>query len=158
VTVDVLGRCVYVANDASSNISAYHIAENGALTPVAGSPFPGKKPVSVAVDFWGRFLYAANEFGGVSAYCIRENGALTSVAGSPFPTGRGSPGSIAVDFWGRFVYAPNWDDSNVPAFRIGTDGALTPVVGSPFPAGISPHSIAITVTTHDEDDEQDDEN
>jgi 6-phosphogluconolactonase (cycloisomerase 2 family) len=87
----------------------------------------------MAVDFWGRFLYAANEFGGVSAYCIGESGALTSVAGSPFPTGRDSPASIAVDFWGRFVYAPNWDDSNVPAFCIGTDGALTPVVGRPSP-------------------------
>jgi hypothetical protein len=60
---------------------------------------------------------------------------------------------VAVDFWGRFLYPPNWDDSNVPASRIGTDGALTPVVGSPFPAGLTPHSIAITVTTHEEDDE-----
>ena len=31
---------VYVANAGSNNVSAYRIGPNGALTPVAGSPFP----------------------------------------------------------------------------------------------------------------------
>ena len=40
---------VYVANFLSNNVSAYRIGENGALTPVAGSPFPaGNEPISVA--------------------------------------------------------------------------------------------------------------
>jgi 6-phosphogluconolactonase len=42
---------VYVANFFSNNISAYRIGENGALTAVAGSPFPaGSRPISVAVS------------------------------------------------------------------------------------------------------------
>ena len=44
----------------TDNISAYKIGSDGALTPIAGSPFPaGSKPDSVAVDSKGRFLSAA---------------------------------------------------------------------------------------------------
>ena len=77
---------VYVVNTGANNVSAYRIAENGALTPVTGSPFPtGIDPFSVAA---GRFVYVANAgSNNVSAYRITENGALTPVAGSPFPTG-----------------------------------------------------------------------
>jgi 6-phosphogluconolactonase (cycloisomerase 2 family) len=87
----------YVANDGSNNISAYHIAENGALTPVAGSPFiAGSAPRSVAVDLLGRFVYVANfSSSDISAYRIAPNGALTAVSGSPF-TGVGYPASVAV--------------------------------------------------------------
>jgi hypothetical protein len=41
---------VYVANFSSSNVSAYSIGANGALTPVPGSPFAaGILPRSVAI-------------------------------------------------------------------------------------------------------------
>ena len=81
---------VYVANAGSNNVSAYRIAESGALTPVAGSPFPaGSDPRSLAVDLFGLFVYVANAASNnVSAYSIGPNGALTPVAGSPFPAGR----------------------------------------------------------------------
>jgi 6-phosphogluconolactonase len=49
VGVDLFGRFVYVGNGLASNISAFRIGANGALTPVAGSPFPtGILPRSVA--------------------------------------------------------------------------------------------------------------
>jgi len=109
-----------VANSGSNDVSAYRIGPHfcpgtsrhfpfsdsslGALTPVAGSPFPaGAGPLSVAVDPWGRFAYVANNgSNNVSAYSVGENGALTPVAGSPFPAGA-SPFSVAVDSWGRFA-------------------------------------------------------
>jgi len=52
VTVDPSGSFVYVANYGdgivASNVSAYSIESNGALTPVAGSPFTaGTGPVSI---------------------------------------------------------------------------------------------------------------
>jgi 6-phosphogluconolactonase len=51
MALDLFGRFVYVANSGSNNISAYRIGESGALTPVAGSPFPaGDFPASVAVS------------------------------------------------------------------------------------------------------------
>jgi len=41
LTVDPTGQFVYVANEVSDNISAYTLGgSTGALTPIAGSPFP----------------------------------------------------------------------------------------------------------------------
>ena len=89
----------YVANcgspcvgaDGLDNVSAYTIdGTTGALTPVAGSPFPaGVGPTSVTVDATGQFAYVANAgSSNVSAYAIdTTTGALTPVAGSPFATG-----------------------------------------------------------------------
>jgi 6-phosphogluconolactonase len=93
--VDLLGEFVYVANQGNSsvsgsnNVSAYRIAENGALTPVAKSPFAaGNTPYSVGVDLFGRFVYVGNVLtSNISAFRIGANGVLTPVAGSPFPTG-----------------------------------------------------------------------
>ena len=67
---------VYVANAGSNNVSAYRIAESGALTPVAGSPFPaGSDPRSLAVDLFGLFVYVANAASNnVSAYSIVQTG------------------------------------------------------------------------------------
>jgi 6-phosphogluconolactonase (cycloisomerase 2 family) len=43
------GRFIYVANKFSGDVSGYEIEENGALTPITGSPFPaGAGPDSVA--------------------------------------------------------------------------------------------------------------
>jgi 6-phosphogluconolactonase len=125
-----LSKFVYLANSFSNNISAYRIGQNGALKPLAGSPFP-LDAGSMTVDFLGRFLYVAAG-STVSAYHIAENGALTPVAGSPFPGHR--PVSMAVDFWGRFLYAAN-EFGGVSAYCIGESGALTSVAGSPFPTG-----------------------
>ena len=136
---------VYVANAGSNNVSAYRIAENGALTPVAGSPFPaGSDPRSLAVDLFGLFVYVANAASNnVSAYSIGPNGALTPVAGSPFPAGS-DPRSLAVDLLGRFVYVANGHQFNVSAYRIAENGVLTPVAGSPFGStGIFPDSVAV---------------
>ena len=148
VAVDLFGRFVYVANQAAGsvgNVSAYRIEPaTGALRPVAGSPFAaGIQPLSVAVDFFGRFVYVANNGSfpfsnsGVSAYRIGDNGALTPVHGSPFATGK-EPASVAVDLLGRFVYVANSFSNNVSAYRIDDYGALTAVAGSPFAAGSQP--------------------
>src|ERR1700738_1273292 len=141
---------LYMANTDGNSISAYHIEGNGTLMRVAGSPFPsGKWPVSVAVDFLGRFLYTANMYDDtVSAYRIGWNGVLTRLA----DTSAGSmPKSVAVDPFRRLVYVTNLDGTGIPgyggtvghvsAYRIGVNGALTPVSGSALPAGFSPLSV-----------------
>ena len=101
VAVDILGRFVYVANGGdfpafNGSVSAYRIAENGSLTPIAGSPFPtGRSSSSVAVDHLGRFVYVANAgSNNVSAYRLDDNGSLIPVPGSPFPVGN-EPESVA---------------------------------------------------------------
>jgi 6-phosphogluconolactonase len=91
-----VSRFVYVANAGSNNVSAFRIAESGALTPVVGSPFPtGSDPRSLAVDLFRRFVCVANALSNnVWVYRIGANGALMPVAGSPFPAGS-DPRSLA---------------------------------------------------------------
>jgi 6-phosphogluconolactonase len=94
--VDPWGRFLYVSNYFDGVFSAYQIAANGTLTPVAGSPFlTGPNSGSVVVDPLGRFVYLVNLFDIVSGYRIAGNGALTPLPGSPFLTGF-SPSSMAV--------------------------------------------------------------
>src|SRR4029077_9560010 len=93
----------YVANSGDNNVSGYRInPTTGALTPIAGSPFPaGGEPQSVAVDPSGTLAYVAN-FGDntVSGYKINLlTGALTPIGS--VEAGR-SPNSVAVDPSGKF--------------------------------------------------------
>jgi hypothetical protein len=88
----------YVANFYSNLVSAYSIGSNGALTPVAGSPFgedAAVGPVSVAVDPTAKFAYVTNSSDNVSAYRIGSDGTLTPIPGSPFGAGR-QPISVAI--------------------------------------------------------------
>jgi len=99
VAVDPSGKFVYVTNESSDNVSGYTInPSTGALTAIAGSPFPaGRSPRSVAVDPGDRFAYVAN-FGSdsISGYDIdASTGALRAMAGSPFATS-GEPSSVAI--------------------------------------------------------------
>src|SRR5260370_6457953 len=84
-------NCKFVNSSGSNNVSAYTMyGTTGALTPVAGSPFPaGSYPASVTVDATGQFAYVANLYSNnVSAYTIdRTTGAMTPVATSALPAG-----------------------------------------------------------------------
>jgi 6-phosphogluconolactonase len=146
VTVDPLGRFVYVANFLGG-VSAYTInGSTGALRAVAGAPFAaGLQPWSVTVDPSGRFAYVTNSGDStVSAYTINgSTGALSVVAGSPFAAGN-FPFSVAVDPSGQFAYVANEGDDNVSAYAINSStGALRPVAGSPFASGQFPYSLAV---------------
>jgi DNA-binding beta-propeller fold protein YncE len=61
VAIDPTGKFVYVTNrrseDVSADVSAYHIDQkNGAITPVAGSPFAaGESPTGIAITPNGKF-------------------------------------------------------------------------------------------------------
>jgi 6-phosphogluconolactonase (cycloisomerase 2 family) len=164
IAVDPKGRFAYAVNVASDTISAYAIDGNtGALTPVPGSPFPqdpipnGERPVSVAIDPSGKFVFAANYYNEtVRAYQIdQDTGALTQAPGSPFPAGI-NPESVTVDLNGQFVYVANGyhgGNGTVSAYSIDrTSGSLTPVPGSPFavPNGnfFSGGSIPRSLTVH----------
>jgi len=160
LTVDPAGRFVYVANGYRGSpgiVSAFTIdANSGALTPVAGSPFPvptdpkssfGQSlPNSVTVDPSGGILYITDSWqADIWAYAIAEStGALTLFPGSPFPAQYG-PFSITVIPRGKFAYSSN--TGTVSAFTIArTTGALTPVPGSPFPAGFYSVSVGLSPT------------
>ncbi len=154
LAVDPSGRFLYVANcgtlgcgSGAGGVSAYTIdSGTGALTPIAGSPFPaGMIPVGVAIDPAGKFVYVVNHGSdNTSGFAIDQaTGALTPIEGSPFPTGMG-PAQMAIDPTGQFAYVSNCGNTgnchvirpgSVSAYSIDSaTGALGPVTGSPFPA------------------------
>jgi len=144
------GPFVYVANNASSSVSAY-VAEltTGSLSPVSGSPFSaGRGPSSVAVDPSSQFVYVTNQTDGtVSAWKIDQTatnpGTLAAIAGSPFAAGSG-PVAIVIDAYDRFVYVANNADNTVSGYTINpATGALVAIAGSPYAAGTGPDSLAV---------------
>ena len=146
---------VYVTNGGDSTVSGYTIdPSTGALTPIAGSPFPADAgpssgPSAMAVDPSGKFAYVANSgLGTVSGYTIDSStGALTSIAGSPFAGGIFELGlrSMTVDPSGKFAYvANNANGNNVLGYMINpSTGALTPITGSPFIVGSLTEFVAV---------------
>lgn len=111
----------------------------GALTSIAGSPFPfgsaNSGPLLVALTPNGKFAYigvlkeSINCTGGISAYSINAGtGALTLVPGSASPTLAVS--SIVVHPSGHFLYSISFNCSSpsaiISAFSInGATGALS---------------------------------
>ena len=82
----------YVANRNSNNISAYTInTSSGALTEIAGSPFPIGYYYynAIAVTPTGKFIYVPNSMtDNISALAISpRSGSMTAIAGSPFTEG-----------------------------------------------------------------------
>jgi hypothetical protein len=137
-----------VTNQSSSNLYAFDIAANGALSPVPGSPFTaGTSSFGVAITPDGRHAYVPNNAGdSVFAYDIAPNGALSPTLGSPFGNAGGSPISVALTPGGNRLYVGD-QDSTVAAFDVAANGTLAPVAGSPFPAGVTgPDLESVSIT------------
>jgi 6-phosphogluconolactonase len=129
------GKYIYVSDEAKG-IRAFSINGMGALTEIAGSPFPaGNEPFGVSVDLVGRFLYTANFVSNdVSGFSVDANtGKLSPVPGSPFAVGA-APARAVVDTLGLYLYVPDSFDNTARAFSINENGSLSAVPGSPFAA------------------------
>ena len=121
----------------------------GALTPLAGSPYPASSgPIGMTVHPSGKFLYVADfNSNTVSGYAIDASGGLSAVPGSPFPSGT-FPIAVAVDPSGKFLYSANYESNDVSGYTISaTTGRLTTMASSPFKAGpAGPHAVAVDPT------------
>ena len=162
IAVDSLGRFVFVANQAASGISVFTIAANGALSPVAGSPFASTNPFGLAVNPAGTVLFATNfpdsmtsDLNTVSSFQISAGGALTAVAGSPFSTsnfaGFASSLGLAADPTGKFLFVGDHMAQSVVPFSIGAGGTLAAVSALPTPAAgctVSCHNNPLRLTVH----------
>lgn len=112
----------------TSSISASAKAgQTGALSPVAGSPFPDRlEGGRMAVDALGRFLFVLNPTtDGISMFQINSStGALTEAPSSPFAAGKtinlnqapSLPVSLATEKSGKYLYVGytggNFSDSS----------------------------------------------
>jgi 6-phosphogluconolactonase len=129
---------------APSTFPLIKIESNGALSPVAGSPFrAGGGPFSVAIDPNGKFAYVTSGTDNdVWGYTIdATSGALKKAKKSPFAAGSGSF-DVAIDPTDTFAYVVNDGSNNVSAYDIRSNGALTQVAGSPFSTDTGPEGVA----------------
>src|SRR5215510_9623087 len=131
-------KFLIVANGASMTISVFSIAANGALTAVAGSPFPSGAASSLdsaKVTSDGKFLAVSSALrvpGNIFMFSISAAGALAPAPGSP-TTAAGAAG-IDCNCASRqlFVALDGVANSRVDVFDIGLTGSLTRIMGSPF--------------------------
>jgi len=130
---------LYAANtgDPNGSISAFSIAANGVLTPVAGSPFATVSGGGPAGFYdGGNVLYVAlKNANAVAAFTIAADGSLSPIAGSPFPAGGGTSSLTGAD---GFLFATNSLDGTISSYAMDPySGNLTQVSGSPFTASIA---------------------
>ncbi|MCC6198423.1 MAG: beta-propeller fold lactonase family protein [Burkholderiales bacterium] len=134
--IDPSGTFLYAVSINNNAVAAFAIdAATGALTRLAGSPYPtAANPSSVAVDPTGRFVYVATSAfktfaSTISAYAIdAATGALAPLPGSPYAVPDYAY-SVAVDPLGRFAYLTTADSLQAYAINPAT-GVLKPV-GAP---------------------------
>jgi 6-phosphogluconolactonase len=136
---------LYADDVVNGGIDAFSISSSGALSEIAGSPFPMPSGWSnfdvdrIVVAPTGKFLYVpdapANTVVGFTIDAT--TGALTPMS-SPFPAGS-TPQQAVVTPSGKFLYVSNVNDPNggVSAYMIDVStGTLTSIAGSPFVATI----------------------
>ncbi len=143
VIVNAAGTLLFAVNQGSDTIAVFHIAADGSLAPVRGSPFRsgGTAPGSLGIS--GDILVVANK----AQDGVRD---LTKAAadyatfrvagdGSLHPTGstfrlppRSSPTQEFVAPGGRLVFTTE-ETGLVRAFRLTTNGTLIQAPGSPYP-------------------------
>jgi len=135
---------------ASNQVTVQSIALNGALSPIAGSPFigPGSNSNVVVLSPDDSKLFVSNQSSNtVTVFSVASSGALTLVPGSPFPApGSLAPSGMATNQAGTFLYTADVNNE-INGFSIASNGALTSVPGSPFsngfPGGFGLLSLAV---------------
>ncbi len=143
------GRYLYVANQGANSLTAF--AFWGELfemtTQYVGSGYPdaspyliGAKPIALAVDPMGLYLYVVCDDNTVRVYSIDSSsgGHITKVASSALPA---TPTSVASDATGRFLYVGDAAGDITPFGVDPGTGALTALTPSVLPAAVTAISV-----------------
>lgn len=145
--IDPRGRTVWVSSDggiagSTGSVTVFSVnSTTGALTQRAAVPIGGR-PVALAFDPTGRFVYVAGFSGdGVTAIAVNTTTGLPSSFIGTIAAGT-NPQSIKVDATGRFVYVSNATSNTISQFSISsTTGSLT-FVPPAVPAGGQPAGLS----------------
>ncbi len=126
------GKFLMAANAGSNNVTVFSIASGGALTPIAGSPFPLlSQPDGITVSPNGSFLAVGEGFQ-VEMLSIASDGSLTSIGGFP-TTGTGFLAGVDINCTSSLLYGGEANPNTaVDGYSIAPSGSLTPLPGSPF--------------------------
>jgi len=152
VIVNPKRTLLFAVNSSSDTIAIFHVHADGALVPVAGSPFPSNGSAPSSLGLAGRTLIVANkaqdgvrDLRGVrpnyTSFRVRSDGSLSK----PVSTIQVPPGSSPLQAYvtpDAKVLISSEETGVFRAFRIGPDGRLTQGPGSPvrlpksaFPGG-----------------------
>ncbi len=127
----------------NSTLQAFTINHTGgALTPIAGTPFPAPGADSAISDPKGRFLFVGDEFAGqIAVFQIDQTTGALTTTGTFQSFNMVSADSLAVDGNGKFLYVGQGSTTPlipIVAFSIDQNtGALTEIAGSPFNLGVA---------------------
>lgn len=141
------GRFLYTPSFGLNRIFGYRIAENGAITPIDGSPFMqgflgGWSAIAVAPD--GRHLYLLG-LGVILSFSIGEDGKLTPVPGSPFPAQQIFSVDLQITPDGKYLYANDYVVSQITGYSLDSEGKVTPLPQGAVPTGgLTPQGMAIS--------------
>ncbi|HEY4902616.1 MAG TPA: beta-propeller fold lactonase family protein [Candidatus Sulfotelmatobacter sp.] len=93
VVVDPSGTYMYVANEGSNNVTAYTVASDGSISPLATPTFAtGTQPSFLVMDPNGKYLLVGNQSSGIEVFSL-STGDLDTV--TTFATGS-NPSSLAI--------------------------------------------------------------
>ena len=160
LAVNPSGKVLYANNFPDSmaadlnSVSAFQIASNGALSPLAGSPSPTANSsgfassIGMAIDPQGKFLFVADHMAQaiVPFDIAASTGALTPAASLPTPAASCGVGChnnslrVTVHPNDQFVYATNVQAGTVSAFTI-VIGGLSHIAD--FSTGQHPFGVAL---------------
>ena len=153
VSLAVHGDLVYVANEGNgtsgSNYTGFRLADDGRLTPLAGSTIPlpptalpgdilfngtGKNLIGIEVGTTDPSTFL------IDSFMVGADGRLTPAAGSPFPAEAAGPfGSAFSPADPHHLYVSNahggTDNGSVSAFSVNPNAKVKSITGSPFADG-----------------------
>ncbi len=141
LVVNASRTLLFAVNQGSDSIAAFHIADDGSLTPVAGSPFAsgGVAPASVGVS--GDILVVANKASdgirnlenvapNYTTFAIQADGSLKPTGSTYTLPVRSSPTQAFVAPGGRLLFGT--EESGVfRGFQLSPGGDLALATGSP---------------------------
>jgi 6-phosphogluconolactonase (cycloisomerase 2 family) len=154
IAVDPTSHYLYIASS-GSHVAGFSINQTtGALTALAGSPYPAGTGANGIPAFSpnAQFLYVIDQSaaGGVSGYSVNPTtGVLTPITGSPFTTGA-DPDWISLTPDGKYAYVANTGaltSAAISAFAVNpTTGALTPLATPMYSADGHPTYLNISAS------------
>lgn len=153
LVVDATHHLLLAVNQGSDTVAVFHIAADGSLDPVTGSPFPsgGKAPAAIGVN--GNLVVVVNkaqdgirDLSKVSpdytTFRLGADGALIPTGFSVPAAPGSSPTQALISPDGHLVFGAE-ESGPLRVFLLGANGSLTPAPGSGTlpPASAFPRSI-----------------
>lgn len=145
IAVDPSGTHLYVASQGSNLVGGFEVDANGALKPIAGSPFStsgtGEYGDDVVINASGTFVYVQDHVNIYTYGVSTGTGALTLVQTIAGP---GGLGTVAFNPDGKYLYAVGSSNNSILVYSVNAStGLLTPAASSPMLEKDGAYTISI---------------